>query len=187
MHNQTRGFWLDYDNSNIVVDEACWCGNLLDGMNIEASEGPITVRKSRICRNQSYGITSDSSRVTLEKNAIYRNGYSQIKHVLGNNRQVTNWETGERLTIDGTGLVLRKNTIASDSQASLLELSGGARLLGGVMLEENVWHKPGQKDLFKVDRRLVSVRELENLVGSRISVSRNSGAVGINLDVNDCH
>jgi hypothetical protein len=184
--NHTRGFWLDYDNSNIVIEEGCLCGNLMDGIDLEASEGPITIVKSRICRNQNYGITSDSSRVTLDKNMIYGNGKSQIKHAFANDRPVNNWETGNKLKIHGENWTLWNNIIASESPEALLELSGGDQFFTGLVLEGNVWHKVDRKHLFEVNKKSVTIQEWETMSPGQRSTYANPLQFGINLSDENC-
>jgi hypothetical protein len=185
--NHTRGFWLDYDNSNIVIVEGCVCGNLSDGINLEASEGPITIKKSRICRNENYGITSDSSRLTLDGNTIYGNGNSQIKHVFANDRPVKNWETGEKLKIHGEDWTLRNNIIASDLATALFELSGGDHFFSGLVLDGNIRHKADRKDPFRVSKRSMTVKEWETGTPGQKSVYADPKQFGINLNDESCH
>ena len=179
--NFTRGLWLDYGNSNIVIEEGCLCGNLVDGINLEASEGPITIKKSRICRNESYGIVSDSSRVTLDGNTIYGNGKSQIKHAFANDRPVKDWETDEMFKVHGEKLILRDNIIASNTTAALLELSGGAQFLDGLVFEGNIWQKSNGSDLFKIDKKSMSFLEWQAVIGKN-QKSRYADSVRANIE-----
>ena len=185
--NRTRGFWLDYDNSNIVIEEGCLGSNLMDGINLEASEGPITIKKSRIFRNDNYGITSDSSRVTLDGNTIYGNGNSQIKHAFANDRPVKNWETGEMLKIHGEDWTLRNNIIASDLPAALFELSGGDHFFSGLVLDGNMWHKADRKDPFRVGKRFMNVKEWESVTPGQKSAYADPKQLGFNLNDEICH
>jgi parallel beta-helix repeat protein len=184
--NHTRGFWLDYDNSNIVIQEGRLCGNT-DGVNLEASEGPIIIIKSRIFRNNSYGITSDSSKVTLDGNTIYGNGNSQIKHAFANDRPVKNWETGEMLKIHGEDWTLRKNIIASDLPAALFELSGGDQFFSSLVLDGNIWHKADRKDPFRVGKRSMTVKEWETVTPGQKSAYPDPKQIGININDESCH
>ncbi|MEO8324463.1 MAG: right-handed parallel beta-helix repeat-containing protein, partial [Nitrospirota bacterium] len=185
--NHTRGFWLDYDNQRIQIEEACICKNLMAGINLEASQGPISIKNSRICKNQDFGISSDSSRVSLEGNHIYGNSSSQVKHTLGNDRLVNNWETGEKLKIHGDKTSLRWNVIATDSNAVLLELSGGGALLADVVLEGNIWHKTNGKDLFRLGRKSMNAPEWQAVTSqSQKSSYSDPIKLGINLNEKSC-
>jgi parallel beta-helix repeat protein len=163
--NHTRGLWLDYDNSNVLIEEGYICENLMDGVNLEASEGPINIRKNRISNNKGHGITSDSSKVTLEENNIYGNALSQVKHAFGNDRPVKNWETGEELKIHGNDFALKRNVIATDSNAPLLELPKGDQLLSSLALDGNRWYHANRNALFRVGKRSMSFSEWKEVTG----------------------
>ena len=185
--NQTRGFWLDYDNERVQIEDACLHGNLTDGINLEASQGPITIKKSRIFRNENYGITSDSSRVTLIDNTIYGNGNSQIKHAFANDRPVKTWESGETLKIHGEDWTLRNNRIASDLPTALFELSGGDQFFSGLVLDGNIWHNADRKDPFRVGKRSMTVKEWETVTPGQKSLYADLKQFGINLNDESCH
>lgn len=159
IRNHTRGFWLDYDNERIKIEEACVCENLGDGMNLEASQGPITIKDSQICANQGYGIVSGSSEVTLDGNEIFDNEKSQIKHTFGSDRIVKNWETSKTLKVHGDNWTLKDNIITADSNALLLDFPGSAEFLGSLVLEGNFWGKINNSDLFKVDKKSMPLSE----------------------------
>lgn len=185
--NHTRGFWLDYDNQGIQIEEACIYKNLMAGINLEASQGPISITKSRVYKNQDFGISSDSSRVNLEGNQIYGNKNSQVKHTRGNDRPVNNWETREKLQIHGDQAALSRNIVASDSNSVLLDLAGHGDLLADVVLEGNIWHKTTGKDLFRIGKTTLNVPEWQALT----SQSQNSSytdpmKLGINLNEENC-
>lgn len=187
--NHTRGFWLDYDNSNIQIEDGCFYENLMDGIHLEASQGPITIRNSRILRNQNYGISSDSSEITLEGNLIFNNRKSQIKHSFGNDRAVKNWETGEQLKIHGDGWILRKNVIATDSTDALLELSGGEQFLDSLSLNGNTWYKRTPGDLFRVGKRSMTFPEWKEFTGhgQQETYINNTREFGTNLSAENCN
>lgn len=188
MGNQTRGFWLDYDNERIQIEEACICENLMAGINLEASQGPISIKNSRICKNQNHGISSDSSRVGLEGNHIYGNNASQIKHTFGNDRPVNSWETGAKLKIHGNNMSLKNNVIAVDSNAVLLELSGEERLISDLVLEGNLWYKTNGKDLFKVGRKVMDAPEWQAVTSQGQKSSYTDPIkLGINLHDASCY
>src|SRR5437667_435957 len=44
--NQTRGFWLDTDCANILVENILCCDNLTDGIFVEASQFLVTTTLS---------------------------------------------------------------------------------------------------------------------------------------------
>lgn len=54
--NHTRGFWLDYDVRSVLIEDVVWCGNDHDGVFIEATPGPVVIRRAAICHNARYGL-----------------------------------------------------------------------------------------------------------------------------------
>jgi hypothetical protein len=46
--NKCAGFWLDWNNSDIQIDNAFWAHNKGSGVFFEISQGPITMRDSVI-------------------------------------------------------------------------------------------------------------------------------------------
>ena len=97
-YNVSGGVHFDTDNANDQVTGLQSSGNNLEGLLIEASEGPFTVTNSAACSN-SLGPDnkdaniqiSDSSDVTLTGNTFYDGGPEQI-YIEGSGRAGTNWE-----------------------------------------------------------------------------------------------
>ena len=96
-YNQGLGVHFDTDNATDQITGMQSGANNLDGLAIEASEGPFTVQNSSFCSNafsaasKTANITvDDSSSVTLTGNTAY-NGLRQV-YILGNGRAGTNWE-----------------------------------------------------------------------------------------------
>ncbi len=73
-------------------------GNNLEGLLVEASEGPFSVQNSTFCSNSLVPasktgnvIVDDSSAVTLTGNTLYDSAPEQI-YIEGDGRAGTNWE-----------------------------------------------------------------------------------------------
>jgi hypothetical protein len=161
LDNKTVGFWLDSDSSNILIDSAFLHRNLMFGLFIEANQGPITVRMSTICHNQGAGILVNNSRdVTLEGNTLYRNKRTQIlaEGSPPDGRLVTNWETGETMTLVSERWTLKENEImGKDASQLLIELNlGGSSapawlaFKAGLRAEQNVWYNSAAQKVFKL-------------------------------------
>ncbi len=97
-YNESSGVHFDTDNASDQITGMQSSGNNLEGLAIEASEGPILVQNSTFCSNsptalgKSGNITiNDSSSVTLTGNTAYNGGALQVA-VLGGGRAGTNWE-----------------------------------------------------------------------------------------------
>ena len=96
-YNEGLGVHFDTDNATDQITGMQSSANNLDGLAIEASEGPFTVQSSSFCSNAFVPGTDagnisvdDSSAVTLTGNTAY-NGPRQV-FITGNGRDGTNWE-----------------------------------------------------------------------------------------------
>jgi hypothetical protein len=97
-YNQSSGVHFDTDNANDQVTGMQSGGNNLEGLLIEASEGPFTVQNGAFCSNSlvpgsktANVEVADSSDVTLTGNTFYGAGPEQ-EYIVGNGRAGTNWE-----------------------------------------------------------------------------------------------
>jgi hypothetical protein len=106
MRNKARGFWLDYDNSNIVFDGLISIDNWEGGISSEANQGPITIKNSAFCSNgdfdgviaaTSYGgiLSSNSRDTTVQDTVVYRSTNSNMRIRGDNIRSITDWENGQ--------------------------------------------------------------------------------------------
>lgn len=179
--NLARGFWLDYDNGDIRIEAALVCRNALDGMFIEASQGPVLLKDSTICHNkQGAGILSTNSRaVTLEGNAVYDNNGPQIKVNGDRERQVANWQTGEQMVLRMAEWTLRNNTIVSHDPGQLLiDIPPWQHFLRSLTGEGNLWYNPAQSQVFKVGRSTLDFSGWQGIigrdVGSRFAVPHST-------------
>ena len=164
--NQTRGFWLDYDNERIQIEEACICDNLVDGINLEASQGPIRIKDSRVCNNRNYGINAgNSSNITLEGNQLYGNNKSQIALNITPVRMVENWQTGARENVRGVNWILKRNSVSAALSSFLVDLPGDEQFLNSLLLQENVWSKEANTNLFRIGGKQVDLVEWQHLAG----------------------
>jgi hypothetical protein len=97
-YNESSGVHFDTDNATDQVTSLQSGANNLEGLSIEASEGPFLVQNSAICSNALAPGTKtgnieidDSSSVTLSGNTVYNGGAEQV-FILGDGRAGTNWE-----------------------------------------------------------------------------------------------
>lgn len=153
MGNHARGFWIDYDHEHITLEEATVCDNALDGVFIEASQGPILVTKSTVCRNgRGAGLLStNSSAVTLADNVIAYNGGPQLKITGDPERQVKNWQTGGTLALRTVGWSLTGNTMLGQTpEQPLLEVPLWPHFLHSLTGTNNLWYHPTQAHVFHV-------------------------------------
>ncbi|HJY84823.1 MAG TPA: right-handed parallel beta-helix repeat-containing protein [Candidatus Binatia bacterium] len=154
--NQARGFWLDTDCIDILMENAFLCQNLTDGVFLEANQGPMILRNNTICQNQESGLLiGNSSNVTLEENTVYGNKDTQIRVGGGDARPVTDWETGQAYSLVSDHWIWRKNAFAGNAPSQMLMVTTLSPALWqpfGQSLDShnNVWFEPGQNNVFVV-------------------------------------
>jgi hypothetical protein len=121
--NHSYGLWLDTDNSNILIEGSRICANLLAGVYLEASPGPITMKRVTICRNGNRGIlASNASRVTIVHSRIMDNAKAQITlSGVQNGLPVTNWESGQALNVRSTHWTVKHNDIRAAPHQLVVE------------------------------------------------------------------
>jgi hypothetical protein len=130
-HNLTRGLWFDWDAVDVLVEDSVFCDNHTNGMFIEAVQGPITLKNNIFCRNPLSGIqTSGTNRFTLANNVFDQNGHSAVNISGDFDRVVTDWETGEKHTLNNSAWLWRGN---------LMRGAVGARLIT-TSLTTSRWH-----------------------------------------------
>jgi hypothetical protein len=99
--NLTHGVHWDTDNQNITGSGVLAASNLLDGMFVESSEGPVTFSSSAAChQNNSLStgglVLRNSQQVAMTGSTLLDNAPGQIV-VIGQpgGIPITNWETGQ--------------------------------------------------------------------------------------------
>jgi len=121
--NKARGFWLDYDNEDIIFDGLILLGNLEAGISVEANQGPIVIKNSAVCNNTIFGgiISSNSENVTVLDSVIANNIDSELRWFgASKSRPVTNWETGEQYNLFAKNWTIQGNIIAGTTSQHFL-------------------------------------------------------------------
>lgn len=113
-YNASQGLWFDTDNENITVNGGKLVGNLVGNLQLEASQGPITVENTTFCSGGGLQVlTSDG--ITLTNNVFYNNGGQSFQNgqlFLGGNpdgRSFTNWQTHKSMTLFSNNMKLHGN------------------------------------------------------------------------------
>jgi hypothetical protein len=175
VENKTIGFWLDTDNANVLIEEMFAHNNLVHGVAIEASQGPITVKDSIICHNQSDGLIVYNFRdITLENTIIYGNAGPQIEPA-GWGRQVTNWETKEEIMLRAERLTVKGNIIAGKAanqfllKASIADTENSdawITFVNSLSSDSNTWHNAATPQVFQLPGgRTVDFRSWQSTTG----------------------
>ena len=153
--NWTRGFWLDVDAARVVIEDSVFCDNRTNGIFVEASQGPITIRDSVFCRNVESGLlTSATHRLTLESNVFYDNGRSAV-HISGDfNRSSTDWETGERYTLNNEDWTWLRNVMRASGDHLIISTTHPADRFAALMassrFSENTYWHASRQEVFQV-------------------------------------
>jgi hypothetical protein len=158
-YNESSGVHFDTDNATDQVTGLQSGANNLEGLSIEASEGPFLVQNSAICSNSLDPVSrtgnmniDDSSSVTLTGNTLY-NGAPEQLYILGDGRAGTNWEqpgvplvrfnqnlTQTGNTFTGTANQLGFSTYYSDTPSCSVPITNRWQTFGGTLSSQsNTW------------------------------------------------
>lgn len=100
-NNQSQGLWFDTDNMNITIGNATLVGNIVDNLQLEASQGPFTITNSTFCNGGAGLNLVNAGTVSLTGSHFYNNQGAKDQnaqiYLSGNpgGREVTNWQTGK--------------------------------------------------------------------------------------------
>jgi hypothetical protein len=127
--NLTWGSHFDTDHINVNIKGMVASENFLAGALIEKDEGPINVSNSYFCNGDptssvwsNIGMdVRDSEYVTVSGTTFVNNPAGDVV-INGQNGgyQITNWQTGQPLTVMGEYLTLMQNTFVAGTAQSLL-------------------------------------------------------------------
>lgn len=167
--NEAPGLWIDFDNQDILVDNAHLCDNFLAGLVIEASQGPIIVRNSEICNNRAQasdgfwngGIFSTySDNVLLEDNLIYGNERAQIRyHRIEALREVSDRNTGDKSFPDFENWRIRNNLIfTTHPNQFLIDLVANVDVVS-LISQNNIWYDHFNEESFHIGDRTLNFAE----------------------------
>jgi hypothetical protein len=156
--NQTHGIWFDTDCERVLVDESVFCANLGHGVYLEANQGPVTLRHSRVCRNRHSGILiANSARVNLERNVIHGNAAGQImvSGLYDAPRPEKDWETGAVRAHLAEHAAWAGNVVVGTQAGQLLVSTTLSPPLWGHFVDSltsgrNIWFNPRDPDVFQL-------------------------------------
>ncbi|MFZ0746113.1 MAG: right-handed parallel beta-helix repeat-containing protein [Terracidiphilus sp.] len=179
--NQAQGLWFDTDNKDITINGVNLSQNVLSSLQLEASEGPITLEYSKLC-DSGVGVTVvNTENLTVKDNTFYNNGGTnkyQGEIFLGGNpggRVIYDWLTGEYYDLFTSGTVLSGNTFEDASAGQNVFgtfLSGydWSHFADTVSGSDNKWHDPTTTYSFKIaDGKLVNLAGWRSVTGTDYS------------------
>jgi hypothetical protein len=156
--NLTHGFWLDYDNADVLIRGMVARRNLLDGLVLEASQGPTMVEDSRFCGNRRGIMGQHAERVELRWNTLSSNHEWGIL-ITGNSdgpRAVTDWVTGQVIDLISRDWSLNSNVVAGSNGRQLLigtslaPAGSWGTFVDTLDSQSNTWRNPETDDAFGV-------------------------------------
>lgn len=119
--NLTRGFWLDYDIANIVIEDSRWCDNSTQGAFLEKIQGPLLIRGLTVCNNSGGGILVSAARnITVEDSQFENNGREQIHFSGTETVNVTDFETAEQFVVSTDFWVVTKSSLSAFGDQTIL-------------------------------------------------------------------
>lgn len=150
--NFCRGFWFDTDCVDVVLAEANLCNNLVDGLFLEADQGPITVRSCRVASNALGGISStNSSHITLERNIIWGNGNHQVWAGGNETRTEEDHVAKKPMLLKVEHWTLMDNIIAaSRGDQSVLDFVGWKHFVTTLAAQGNWYFNPDKTMAFRL-------------------------------------
>jgi hypothetical protein len=125
--NQANGVAWDTDNENVTFTSGVSAVNLVNGMQIEKTEGPFTISNSYFCYGNLLGIgqrggidVRNSEQVSLTGTTMYGSLVNQFA-VVGQpgGIQITNWETGQSYNLVTENLSASGNVFSGSGAAVL--------------------------------------------------------------------
>jgi len=169
-NNQAQGLWFDTDNKNITVNNATLSGNVMSALQLEASEGPITVANSHMCSSGTGVNILNVQALTVKNNTLYNNGGTGIYDAaeifvagFAGGHTITDWLTGQTYKLVTTGTVLTGNTFLNASTGQRVfgtYLSGTdwSKFTSNLTAGSNKWYDPSTASSFSIPGKLANLQ-----------------------------
>jgi hypothetical protein len=171
--NSARGLWMDYDNTNIVIDQSTFENNANDGLFLEANTGPIQITGSSFSGNsRGSGILGANSQdVSISDCTLAGNAVAQLSISGDYTRTVQSSTSGISNQVHAERWALDRNTIQTTAMTqALLSTPYWAPFLSTYHGAQNRWRgvnsPPAFRAVFSVEGSALSFEEWRALVGS---------------------
>ena len=160
-NNQSQGLWFDTDNMNITIGNATLVGNIVDNLQLEASQGPFTITNSIFCNGGAGVNLVNAGTVSLTGSHFYNNQGAKDQnaqiYLSGNpgGREVTNWQTGATTLVFTNHTKLESNSfIAVGSNQYVFDtyVSGTnwSEYIGTLTSNNNHWYNTSLSSNFGI-------------------------------------
>jgi Right handed beta helix region len=181
--NQAQGLWFDTDNKNITINNAYLSNNSLANLQLEASEGPITVENSHLCNSLAGVELLNAAKVTLKSNTFYNNGTSGKQYDAqifvggrNNGHVIRDWQSGASYNIYTNDMVLTSNVIVDSNSGqhvfgTYLSSSPWSDYKNTLNAGSNRWYDPHTTSSFKTPNGTLGLSAWKSAVGTDYSSS----------------
>jgi len=181
--NQAQGLWFDTDNKNIVINRVTLAENVLAALQMERSEGPITLENSALCSSGGGINLLTSSNFTIMNNLFYNNGGTnrwQAELFAGGPQggySTFDWVSGAYYHIYDSNMTLTGNVFDDASPGQYVfatYLSGYDWTLFATTLNAggNSWYDPITTTAFKItNNKLVTLSGWQSAMGTDFTSS----------------
>lgn len=163
--NLCRGFWLDTDCGNYLIEDSHFAENLTDGIFFEAIQGPVTLKNSVLCFNKRYGLmTTASMNVTLEGNIIYGNAEGQFR--VNSVAKVAGWDylVDKEVPVRMENWTLKNNCFVSTASYQwLVESPAYDHFFRTLTSSGNLWYNGANPNSFYVSEFGLSFDDWQSL------------------------
>ena len=180
--NQAQGLWFDTDNKNITIDNATLSENVMSALQIEANEGPITVKNSHVCSSGAGVNLLNSEKVYILNNTFYNNSGTGIFDAAeifvagwANGHPINDWLTGQYYNLLTTGTQLSGNTFenASGGQkvfGTYLKGADWSQFTNTLLSGSNQWYDPNTISNFMIPNgKMVTLGGFQSATGTDYS------------------
>jgi hypothetical protein len=150
--NKCAGFWLDWNNSDILIENAFWARNKGSGVFFEISQGPITLRDSVLAFNDESGVfTANCNNVTLERCTLMGNRLSQFEIGHHFDREVEDFRSGWKKILQAQYYTIKDCVfVAGGTGSSLFNVPAWEHFLTTLTSSRNLWFDPNTPNSFRI-------------------------------------
>ena len=152
-NNLTGGLWLDYDNAGVSLEGLILEGNLTHGLFVEASQGPISLKASQVCHNETGILVGNAADVAVVQNVIAMNTLAQIFVAGEGERLVDVHDTGQSLSIGTRDWRIQGNRIdvvdGSVAVGTHLDDAAWLNFIQSLTSEANRYSSPATDEIFQ--------------------------------------
>lgn len=179
--NQAQGLWFDTDNKNITINNATVSGSIMSALQLEANEGPITVKNSHLCSSRTGVTVLNNDHLTMQYNSFYNNGsfgqYPGEIFIAGRpgGHVIYDWQTGQYYDLFTSGTVLTGNnfqnaTAGQNVFGTYLSGSDWSKFAYSLEASGNHWYDPHTSYSFKLpSNHVVNFSGWKSAVGTDYS------------------